>query len=432
MIHVGYFGNRCLTGLAFLFQGNERDFLRLDVLRIEKRLNVFVKNLNFSVCQIFESGKCIIDFGFALRRNAQFTYTLTEGTSAGELAENHTIACPAYFFCRHDFVGFAVFDHAVLMNSGRMREGIGTDHGFVRLDGEAGHGRHKLRRRNKLTGVDINAELKEVITGFNRHDNFFESAVTGSFAKTVDRALNLTSTAVDYAGQRIGDGKSEIVVAVNRPNGLVCVVNMLAQVANKSTEFRWNSISDGIRNVDRGSAFADRRFNDAVQEFRLRAGSVFAGELDIVGVFLCDANGFNSPRDYLLRRHVELLLHVKRRSCNERMNAASRSCGNSLAGFSHIGRICSGKRTNRRVANHLGDCTDGFKVSGRSSSKTSFNHINTKELKLFGNAEFVLRAHACAGTLFSVTKGCIENKKLVSCSYHCFFWSKKLLRSEPH
>ena len=36
------------------------------------------------------------------------------------------------------------------------------------------------------------------------------------------------------------------------------------------------------------------------------------------------------------------------------------------------------------------------------------------------DTEFILRAHACARALFSVTKGCIENKKLVSCSCHCF------------
>ena len=45
-------------------------------------------------------------------------------SSAGELAEHHTIACPANIFCGHNFVGFAMLDHAVLMNAGSMREGI--------------------------------------------------------------------------------------------------------------------------------------------------------------------------------------------------------------------------------------------------------------------------------------------------------------------
>ena len=209
-------------------------------------------------------------------------------------------------------------------------------------------------------------------------------------------------------------------MAVNGPNGLIGVIDVFTQITNKSAELGRNCVSDGIRNIDRRCAFANRRFNDAVKEFRLRARSVFARKLDIVGVFLCDANGFNSTKDYLLRRHVELLLHVKRRSCNERMYAASRSGGNSLAGFSHIGRICSGKRTNRGVANHLGNCADGFKVSGRGSSKTGLDHINAEKFELLGDTEFILRAHACARALFSVTKGCIENKKLVSCSCHCF------------
>ena len=143
---------------------------------------------------------------------------------------------------------------------------------------------------------------------------------------------------------------------------------MFTQITNKSAELGRKCVSDGIRIIDRRCAFANRRFNDAVKEFSLRARSVFARKLDIVGVFLCDANGFNSTKDYLLRRHGELLLHVKRRSCNERMYAASRSGGNSLAGFSHIGRICSGKRTNRGVANHLGNCAASITSTPRNSS----------------------------------------------------------------
>lgn len=195
---------------------------------------------------------------------------------------------------------------------------------------------------------------------------------------------------------------------------------MFTQITNKSAELGRNCVSDGIRNIDRRCAFANRRFNDAVKEFRLRARSVFAGKFDVVGVFLCDANRFNGTGNDLLRRHVELLFHVKGRSRNERMDTASRGCGNGLAGLSYIGRICSGKRTNGRVANHLGNCADGFKVSGRGSSKTGFDHINAEKFELLGDTEFILRAHACARALFSVTKGCIENKKLVSCSCHCF------------
>ena len=71
-------------------------------------------------------------------------------------------------------------------------------------------------------------------------------------------------------------------------------------------------------------------------------------------------------------------------------------------------------------------------VELRITLETCLNHINTQEFKLLGDTEFVLRAHACARTLFSVTKGCIENKKLVSCSCHCCIWPQKLLRSEHH
>ena len=103
---------------------------------------------------------------------------------------------------------------------------------------------------------------------------------------------------MDYTGQGVGHGKSEIIMAVNGPNGLIGVIDVFTQITNKSAELGRNCVSDGIRNIDRRCAFANRRFNDAVKEFRLRARSVFARKLDIVGVFLCDANGFNSTKDY--------------------------------------------------------------------------------------------------------------------------------------
>ena len=78
------------------------------------------------------------------------------------------------------------------------------------------------------------------------------------------------------------------------------------------------------------------------------------------------------------------------------------------------------RASEQTVANHLGNCADGFKVSGRGSRKTGLDHINAEKFELLGDTEFILRAHACARALFSVTKGCIENKKLVSCSCHCF------------
>ena len=209
-------------------------------------------------------------------------------------------------------------------------------------------------------------------------------------------------------------------MAVNGPNSLIRVIDVFPQIANKGAELGRNSISDSIRNIDRRCAFSNCRLNDAIQELGLGARSVFAGKFDVVGVFLCDANRFNGTGDDLLRRHIELLFHVKRRSRNKCVDAASRSGSNCLAGLSYIGRICPGKRTNGRVANHLGNCADGFKVSGRGSSKTGLDHINAEKFELLGDTEFILRAHACARALFSVTKGCIENKKLVSCSCHCF------------
>ncbi len=58
--------------------------------------------------------------------------------SAGMFAEYHPIGMPADIFGSHDFVGFAMFQYAILVDAGFMRECICPNNRFVRLDRESG------------------------------------------------------------------------------------------------------------------------------------------------------------------------------------------------------------------------------------------------------------------------------------------------------
>ena len=60
----------------------------------------------------------------------------------------------------------------------------------------------------------------ELLPDLERHDDLFERGIAGALADAVDGALDLARSVLD-AGERVGDGQAEIVVAVNAEDGLV-------------------------------------------------------------------------------------------------------------------------------------------------------------------------------------------------------------------
>ena len=77
-----------------------------------------------------------------------------EGVAPGELAEHQPVGAPAHVLGAHDLVGLAVLEHAVLVDAGLVREGVGADDGLVGLHRIAGDGGDQLARGHDLRGVD--------------------------------------------------------------------------------------------------------------------------------------------------------------------------------------------------------------------------------------------------------------------------------------
>ncbi len=72
-------------------------------------------------------------------------------------------------------------------------------------------------------------------------------------------------------------------------------------------------VADGVGDVDRASALADHRLDDAGEELRIGAVAVLRRELDIVGQVAAEAHGLDRLLQHLLAGHAQLLLHVEAR-----------------------------------------------------------------------------------------------------------------------
>ena len=85
------------------------------------------------------------------------------------------------------------------MNTGRVRESIGTHNGFVRLNRHIAKLAHHLADTMNFLGINSCVYTEECLAGFNRHDHFFQCSVASTFADAVDGTFNL-ARAVLYGG----------------------------------------------------------------------------------------------------------------------------------------------------------------------------------------------------------------------------------------
>jgi hypothetical protein len=65
-----------------------------------------------------------------------------------------------------------------------------------------------------MTRIDSQVQSEIVSSGFNGHDNLFETAVTGALSKAVDRALDLTGTAYFDPGKGVRYGHAQIIMTM--------------------------------------------------------------------------------------------------------------------------------------------------------------------------------------------------------------------------
>src|SRR3954466_14236645 len=101
-----------------------------------------------------------------------------------------------------------------------MREGVLADDGLVAWYRRADDVRQHARGRVETRRVDAGVEVEERIARLQRHDDFFQRAVTGALADAVDGALDLARSR-DHGREAVGDGHAEIVMAMYREADLV-------------------------------------------------------------------------------------------------------------------------------------------------------------------------------------------------------------------
>ena len=166
----------------------------------------------------------------------------------------------------------------------------------------------------QMPHVDVAlASSKRLVAHAQRDDDLLERRVARALAEAVDRALDLRRAGGE-AGERVGDGEAEVVVAVHRQLDAIELGAERAHLVEEPRELVGKGVADGVRKVDDVGAGRDRGAAGLGEELRLRARRVLGRELDLVRTVARVRDRPLDPLEHLLRLEAELSLHMQRDS----------------------------------------------------------------------------------------------------------------------
>jgi hypothetical protein len=308
--------------VAVTIERNQRERVTNGVAHFlgDQCFEIGIAQFNFAIGQFLESGEHLVE-RIAMQVITHLLQGVGKRMTAGMLAQNDFRLALTNCGWIHDFVGRALIQHAVLMDTRFMCKRITTNNGLVVLNGIGSEATHQTRSASQFLGLDTGIDATEVIgTSTERHHDFFQRSVTGTLTQTVDCTFDLTCTQL-HCSQRVGNGHTQIVMAVGGDD--VVALDHLAHVGQTLGVFLRNSKANGVGDVQGGRTIVDSDLQNFAHEVEIGTRRVFWRELDIVGVRTSASHTRCCFGLYLVGSHAQLVLHVRFAGGDEHVNAAT-------------------------------------------------------------------------------------------------------------
>ena len=305
-----------------------------------------------------------------------------------------------------DLVGLGILQDAVLVDAGRVGEGVLAHDGLVRLHRHVHQGRHEPARGIDALGVDVRLQRNPVM-GLQDHGDLLQGGVPRPFADAVDRDLALAG-AVQQAGHRIGRRHSEIVVAMRRKNGLVDPVHMLHQVLDLGSEFLWETVARRVGDVHDGRARLDHGFHHTGEELIVGAAGVLRVEFHVLDVLLRVLDGPDGPLQHLFPGGIELVPDVRVGRTDSGVDPAPLGVLERLRG--HVDVLFHGprQRADRGPGHRLGDLHHRVEITRAGDRETGLDDVHTEELQGLGDLDLLHGVQLTSRDLFPVAERGVE------------------------
>ena len=263
----------------------------------------------FAVGQLFDGFKHEVEL-VVVELVAHAFKLVAHSVAARVLANDKVALCAAHRLRGHDFVSFAVLEHAVLMDARLVRKGIGTHNGLVVGNGLTnGHGK-QARRGVELLGHNVVLKLEVVVAHTQVHNNFFKGRIARTLANTAQGHLCLTHAHAE-GGQGVGHGKPEVVVAVHAKDCLVAVGRVADHMVDEGGVFFGHCIAHGVGQVDGGCASLDSGLNHTAGKVTLCARKVLKREFHVARIGGAALYALDDHLKDVFGFFAQLVLHVQ-------------------------------------------------------------------------------------------------------------------------
>ena len=333
---------------------------------------------------------------------------LAQGVAAGVLAQHQVGPRHADVLGPHDLVGRTLLEHPVLVDARLVGEGIAADDRLVALDGQAGDRREHPADRVEPLGLDLGRQAVVVEPGLQCHDDLFERGVAGALADAVDRAFDLPGAGL-AAGQAVGDGHAEVVVAMGADDRPADIGNAFLERADHPGVLERRRIADGVRDVDRGGAGLDGRLDDLAEEVELGPRGVLGAELDVRTARLGPPDALDRLLDDLRLGHPQLVLAVDRRGGQEDVD--SRLWANWIASQARsMSRSLQRARPQTdEPATSVAIARTASKSPTEAIGKPGLDDVDPQRGQRAGHLELLGHVHARARRLLAVAQRGVED-----------------------
>ena len=338
-----------------------------------------------------------------VQREAELLGALADGVAARVTAEDELVGLLPDVDRPHDLVGARILQHAVLVNAGFVREGVAPDDRLVRLDRFGGELREQLARLEQQRRVDRGVVRQTILANAQRHHQFLERRVAGALADAVDGALDLPDTAL-HGRQAVGDGETEVVVAVGAEDRLVRVRHAADDLLEELARFLWHAVADGVGEVDGRRTGVDGGLNNPAEEVAIAARRILCRKLHIVHQVAGAADVLHDRLEALLARHAELGREVQVGGCQKGVNALALGRFERLGSLVDVFGAAAGERRNNRPANLERHLAGGFSISRRGDRETCLDDVHPECVEGTRHAQLGRHVHRETGCLFTVAQ----------------------------
>jgi hypothetical protein len=321
----------------------------------------------------------------------------------------------------HDLVGAFVLQHAVLVDARLVGKGIGPDDGLVGLDHHAGVAADHVAGAVDLLGDDVGVQVVDRLAGVDRHDRLFQAGVAGALADAIERDFDLPR-AILHAGQRVGGGQPQVVVAVAGEDHILTAGYILTQIADQPAVLLGRDIAHGVGDVERGGAGLDGHGQHLHQEGRVAAPGVLRAELHVAAQAARVLHHVAHGLQHLVAAHAQLVLHVDVAGGQKGVDAGTHRAlhrfprlvdvvlvGARQAGDDRRRGNCAIFAAARLPPDRVGDAAHGFQVAGAGGGEARLHDVHAQPRQLVGDLQLLLDVEGGAGALLAVAQGGVED-----------------------